>query len=53
MKLDVPLVLQDKNSLDCGLAGVSMLLAYYGITKSVEDIRQDISIYEGVGTFTP
>jgi hypothetical protein len=53
MKLDVPIVLQTENSLDCGLACVSMLLKYYSIEKSIDELKKEIKIFENVGTYVP
>lgn len=53
MKLEVPLVRQGKSSLDCGIACLSMVLKYYGIEKSISDLKKDIKVYEGIGTYAP
>lgn len=53
MKLDVPLTRQDENSLDCGIACLSMLLKYYGIEKGISDIKKDVKIHDGIGTYGP
>ena len=52
MKLNVPLIRQPKDSVDCGIAGVSMLLAYYGIKKRFSDIKKEISV-DKTGTYAP
>lgn len=52
MKINVPLIRQPKNSAYCGLAGISMILKYYGIDESIEKIKKDMNIYK-VGTFVP
>jgi len=51
--LDVPLVRQDVDSLDCGIACVSMLLKYYGIEKDIPALKKDIQVFDGVGTYVP
>ena len=53
MKLSIPLIQQIHNSSDCGLACVAMILQYYGIEKSMDELREDIKIYEGVGSYAP
>lgn len=53
MKLDIPLILQEKDSIDCWPACISMIMNYYGKPKSIEDITKDISVYEGVWTYAP
>jgi hypothetical protein len=53
MRLDVPLIRQKKDSVDCGLAGLSMLMKYYGIDKSISELKKSIKTYEGIGTYAP
>ena len=53
MMLDIPVIRQEKDSLDCGLACLSMLLGYYNIKKTVLDLKRDIKVYDGVGTYVP
>ena len=53
MKLHVPLVRQSKNSSDCGLAGVVMLMRYHGRKNtSIENLRQFLQVDAG-GTYGP
>ena len=53
MKLNVPVVRQEENSIDCGLACLSMLMKYYDIDKNIIEIKNDIKVYEGIGTYAP
>ncbi len=53
MKLVVPLVRQEKKSHDCGLAGLAMILEYYGQKTSVEEIKKELHVYENLGTYAP
>lgn len=53
MRLKVRLIRQDKNSNDCGLACVSMLLRYYNINKTITELKSEIKVYENVGTYEP
>ncbi len=55
MKLDVPLIRQAPNSVDCGLTCVEMILAYYGKAKP-EDLEKMQKFPDGtygpqLGTF--
>ena len=52
MKLDVPLVLQEKDSNDCGLAGICMILEYYNLKYSIEDLKTHLTVDE-TGTYAP
>ena len=52
MILDVPLIRQEKDTVDCGIVGMAMLLKYYGIDVSYEDIKKEIKIHE-IGTYAP
>ena len=52
-KLNVPIILQDKESVACGLSCLSMLLNYYGIKKSVSEIKKHIKVYDEIGTYVP
>ena len=52
MKLNVPLIRQESSD-DCGLACLSMLMKYYDIDKSVTELKEDIKVYEGLGTYAP
>lgn len=51
-KLNVPLKRQLPNSVECGLVELDMIYSYYGVKKSMEDLRQDLSMTE-VGTYAP
>ena len=52
MKLDVPLIRQPKDSLDCGIAGLAMILKYHGIDESFEFLKTKISV-DSIGTYAP
>jgi len=52
MKLDVPMIFQPENSVDCGIAGVTMLLNYHGINISFDDVKRQI-IIDDIGTYAP
>ncbi|MCL5113877.1 MAG: C39 family peptidase [Patescibacteria group bacterium] len=47
--LNVPLFLQEKNSLDCGPTCVRMILAYYGINKTLKNLQSKL-YYGDAGT---
>jgi len=53
MKIELPLVRQDENSVDCGLACVSMLLKKYDIEKAVNDLKKEIQVFDNMGTYAP
>ena len=53
MQLDIPLIRQDKNSSDCGLACVAMLLQHYGLDANIAQLQQKIEVYKNIGTFAP
>jgi len=53
MKLNVPLISQEKDSVLCGVAGVRMLLGYYGINKSEDELAKDVEVYPDWGTYMP
>ncbi|VVB79842.1 Peptidase_C39 like family protein [uncultured archaeon] len=53
MKLNVSLIKQNKSSVDCGLAGISMLLKYYGINRTIQELKREIKVYPGLGTYAP
>lgn len=53
MKVIVPLIRQEKNSSDCGIVCIAMILKYYGIKKSIEEIKKDVDVFKGVGTYMP
>jgi len=46
MKLDVPLVRQKKDSVECGLACLEMILSYYGEKTKIKDLRNEIKVYD-------
>lgn len=52
MQLDVPLIKQKKDSVDCGLAAVAMILNYYGFKADIESLRREIKVYK-LGTYVP
>jgi hypothetical protein len=52
MHIDVPLVRQPKDSLDCGIAGMAMILQYYGFKDDFLDIQNEIPKDE-IGTYAP
>ncbi len=53
MKLNIPVITQDKNSSDCGVACVSMLLQHYDLDRSITTLKQKIEVYKGMGTYAP
>ncbi len=52
MKLNVPLIRQKKGSGDCGPACLAMILNYYGVKKSIDDLKKEIKVYK-TGTYMP
>ncbi len=52
MILNVPLVIQKKNSKDCGLVGLEMILKYHGINKSIKDLKKYLKVDKS-GTYAP
>lgn len=46
MKLNVPLVRQKKGSKDCGPACLAMVLKYYGINKTIDEIKRKMKVYK-------
>lgn len=52
INLPVPLVLQEAGSVDCGLAGLSMLYGFYGMPKTIAELRKDLVVDE-IGTYAP
>jgi len=52
MRLNVPLILQPKDSVDCGIAGIIMLLKYHKINRKFEDIKKEIEV-DSTGTYAP
>ncbi len=53
MKLNVPLIRQKKNSVDCGIASLSMILKYYHINKSIAELKKEIKVYKHTGSYAP
>ena len=53
MQLNIPVVYQKHDSVDCGPSVLSMLFGYYGKKLSVADITKQIEVYKGLGTYTP
>ncbi|MBN1792355.1 C39 family peptidase [Candidatus Woesearchaeota archaeon] len=52
MILNVPLVLQPSGSVDCGIAGVVMLLDFHGVKASFDECKKAIPVDE-IGTYAP
>ena len=52
MILNVPLIRQPKDSKECGIAGLAMILSYYGLDKSFDDLKSVINVDE-IGTYAP
>jgi hypothetical protein len=48
-QLDIPLILQQKGSVDCGPTCVRMVLEYFGIKKSLEQLQKKLH-YDEIGT---
>jgi hypothetical protein len=42
LTLDVPLIYQERNSLDCGPVCVQMVLQYFGINRSLDYLRRKL-----------
>ena len=53
MELQVPIIRQEIQSSDCGIAALSMIMSYYGINKSIADIKDSVKVYEGIWTYMP
>lgn len=51
MILDIPLVRQPEGSVECGIAGITMLLNYYN-NINFEEVKKDIQIHQ-IGTYAP
>ena len=51
-KLDVPHIFQKKNSAECGLACVYMILKNFGVDIDIEQLRKEIKITDR-GTYAP
>lgn len=52
MKLDVPLIRQSKGAVDCGIAGLAMIMNYYGFNVLFDKLKKEISI-DKIGTYAP
>ena len=51
-KLNIPLVFQDKNSVDCGLACLQMVFEYYGEKRTIAEMKKELKLYK-IGTYSP
>ena len=51
-KLNIKLVNQEKNSMDCTAACMSMVLSHYGVKKEIDDIKKEMKISKE-GTYSP
>lgn len=47
--INVPLILQEKGSIDCGPTCTRMIMEYYGVKKTLKDIRSKLT-YRKTGT---
>lgn len=52
MRLDVPLTRQGRQSSECGIALVKMLLDYHGRERTMRDLRAVLPV-DSVGTYVP
>ena len=52
MKIEVPLIKQPKDTVECGFACLNMLLEYYGEKSSIGELKKEIKITKE-GTFVP
>jgi len=52
MQINIPLIRQDRDSVDCGLACTAMVLEYYGIKTEIENLKRETKVYK-FGTFAP
>jgi len=52
MRLNAPLVRQSYKSNVCGIAGLSMIYGFYGIEKSISDLKSEIELHK-IGTYVP
>ncbi|HYK08095.1 MAG TPA: C39 family peptidase, partial [Candidatus Eisenbacteria bacterium] len=50
--LDIKTIKQDKGSVECGLATLSMLYSYYEEDKTLDDLRKELPTVQ-FGTFSP
>src|SRR3989344_987537 len=48
-KFNIPFLLQPEGSLDCGPTCTQMILAYYGVEKSLQQLQSQLT-YDEVGT---
>lgn len=51
-KLNIPLIKQKKNSVECGFASLLMIFDFYGVKKSFTELRKDLEIFK-IGTYAP
>lgn len=49
-QLDVPLFLQEHGSIDCGPTCVQMVLRYYGVEKTFDELKNRLTYDPAVGT---
>ena len=52
MQLDIPLIRQDEDSLDCGPACLAMMLSHQGMNIEYETVKDDLERYD-IGTYVP
>ncbi len=52
MKLKVPLFRQKKDTNDCGIVGIQMILHYYGDNISYEELKSNLKT-DNIGTYMP
>lgn len=52
MKLDIKEIRQDKGSVDCNLVCTQMVLEYFGVKKSLDEIKKKIKMIK-MGTYLP
>lgn len=52
MILKIPLITQEKDSKDCGLAGLAMILKYYNLDISLGELKKELEVDE-IGTYAP
>jgi hypothetical protein len=53
MTIDVPLIHQTKGLNECWLACLQMILWYYNINTSIEQIREEVKTRENIWTYLP
>lgn len=52
IKLDVPLICQSPDTIECGLAALAMIYSYYDIPVSLTKLREEVPLSE-VGVYAP